>query len=175
MVYLKTIKTSGNWVCPKTGVYKVVCIGGGGAGYGATNGTIARGESGKATSFGSYVSAAGGSCGLDTFGNVKASLYKKGSIWGLNGYNGVSAYGTQAVEAVGVGYGASGGGAGGDLYHAGLPGEITSVILDITEGTSIACTVGEGGKSDGDAANSAVYSYSGKAGAIIVQYLCESM
>ena len=49
MVYCETIEESKTWVCPKGGVWKIICIGGGGAG--AANNTI--GGSGGTTSFGS--------------------------------------------------------------------------------------------------------------------------
>ena len=59
------ITTSGTWTAPITGVYRVTCIGGGGAGGNGGN----TGQGGKAgtqggtTSFGGYVSAAGGHSG----------------------------------------------------------------------------------------------------------------
>ena len=35
MAYLETIESSTTWICPKTGYYQVICVGGGGGGGGA--------------------------------------------------------------------------------------------------------------------------------------------
>ena len=173
MVYMETIEASKTWECPKTGVWKIICVGGGGAGYAFYNeGTNADGASGGTTSFGNYVSANGGICGKDAYSD--AAVKRTGAINGFNGFNGAASYGEQSPEPSGVGYGASGGAVGSNsgIVHAGRPGSVVSKILDLTAGTKVACTVGAGGTGN---QSKATASYSGLDGAIIVQYLGESM
>lgn len=168
MVYCETIEESKPWVCPKSGVWKIICIGGGGAG--AAHNTI--GQSGGTTSFGSILSANGGAVGAETQGINCTDI-------SINGYNGAVGYGTQnTIHHTGFGYGGAGGAAGktGKSY-TGKPGELKSVIVDISEGTSIACTIGSGGEGASlvESGSSYYYAYAGANGAIIVQYLGESM
>ena len=66
MVYCETIETSKTWTCPKSGVWKVICVGGGGAGLSYYNdSTNSIGTAGGTTSFGSILSASGGISGTD--------------------------------------------------------------------------------------------------------------
>lgn len=185
MVYCETIENSKTWTCPKTGIWKIICIGGGGAGMTFMSDTTKEvGTSGGSTSFGSYLSAQGGMSGADINGNKKAVRCLKDYNWsealGINGYNGAAAYGTQSGDFIGVGYGASGGASFKDnntgikYYNAGLPGDVKSVIMGISEGTSIACTIGTGGTVT-TVGTGVIAAYPGKSGAIIVQYLGSEM
>lgn len=168
MVYMETIEESKTWVCPKSGVWKVICIGGGGAGL---CNTIV-GGSGGTTSFGSILSANGGAAASE---NVSTNAYSS------NGYNGAVEYGSSNnMFRTGLGYGASGIGypnvAGSTKIYSGRPGELKSVIIDISEGTSIPCTIGSGGEeANGLVSGAKYYACAGADGAIIVQYLGESM
>ena len=66
MVYCETIEESKTWVCPKSGIWKVICVGGGGAGLSyASESTNYIGTAGGTTSFGSILSASGGMSGAD--------------------------------------------------------------------------------------------------------------
>ena len=62
MQYLHYIEESKSWTCPKSGVWKVICVGGGASGgYYITSSKVATGQhTGGTTSFGSYLSAEGG-------------------------------------------------------------------------------------------------------------------
>ena len=183
MVYCETIETSKTWVCPKTGIWKVICVGGGGAGFtyrGNDENSI--GTAGGTTSFGSILSASGGMSGVDINKN-KAKFFESNYTVrytvGINGYNGAGVYGAETGEYIGSGYGASGGAgaANGSSYshNSGLPGDVKSVITDISEGTSIACTIGAGGTVATISTNPDTIAFPGKSGAIIVQYLGSEM
>ena len=65
---IQYIEASQNWICPKTGSYKVICVGGGG-GNGA----------GSTTSFGTYLSARGGDI---------ATIAESTALLGLGGTGG---------------------------------------------------------------------------------------
>ena len=183
MQYLHYIEESKSWTCPKSGVWKVICIGGGGAGLsyrGDNENSI--GTAGGTTSFGSILSASGGISGVDinkdkiTFSD--SSAYSIRRAMGINGYNGAEAYGATSGEYIGSGYGASGGASykGNEASrHSGLPGDVKSVITDISEGTSIACTIGSGGTVTNNGSNTGTIAFPGKSGAIIVQYLGSEM
>lgn len=181
MVYCETIETSKTWVCPKTGIWKVICVGGGGAGVSYFNdSTNSTGTAGGTTSFGSILSASGGISGID-INKDKIKLYDSDyyirRAMGINGYNGAEAYGATSGEYIGSGYGASGGAgkssSNDTLCHSGLPGDVKSLITDISEGTSIACTIGSGGTVA--TKGTATIAFPGKSGAIIVQYLGSEM
>lgn len=61
MQYLHYIEESKSWTCPKTGVWKVICVGGGASGgYYGKSSMITAQHTGGTTSFGSYLSAQGG-------------------------------------------------------------------------------------------------------------------
>ena len=182
MVYCETIETSKTWTCPKSGVWKVICVGGGGAGLSYyDNNTNSIGTAGGTTSFGSILSASGGISGTDVNKDkikITGSDYSIRYTIGINGYNGAGVYGTESGEYIGSGYGASGG-AGYDgsvqARHSGLPGDVKSVITDISEGTSIACTIGSGGTVTINGSPNSNIAFPGKSGAIIVQYLGSEM
>lgn len=179
MFYSETIRANKTWVCPKTGIYKIICVGGGGSGAVSLNNTADTATSGTAggtTAFGTYLSASGGATGADAY--AKGYISNGGSA--INGYNGASTYGTPNTASVtGCGYGASGAAwtKGTNVFcTGGQPGEVVSGIVDFEAGKQIACTVGAGGV--GTAAGSAGYSlccYPGADGAIMIQYLGESM
>lgn len=192
MTYSETIKASKTWTCPKSGIYKIICIGGGGSGsasLGNTAETATSGTAGGTTSFGTYLSAAGGATGADNYakGYITAAgiaTMGTGTVFNsghsINGYNGASVYGTPNTASVtGCGYGASGAAAakGGSLFvTGGQPGEVVSGIFDIDVGKQVACTVGKGGA--GVTASNTSYNvccYPGADGAIMIQYLGESM
>ena len=183
MVYCETIETSKTWTCPKSGVWKVICVGGGGAGlsyYTDTSNSI--GTAGGTTSFGSILSASGGISGTDVNKDkikMADGNYSIRYVVGINGYNGAGVYGTESGEYIGSGYGASGGAgtpSGSSYSHnSGLPGDVKSVITDISEGTSIACTIGAGGTVATISTIPDTIAFPGKSGAIIVQYLGSEM
>lgn len=174
MVYCETIEESKIWVCPKAGVWKIICIGGGGAGA-ALGATSAFGTDGGTTSFGSYISANGGKNGKEYIGGNNPLLISE-PYAGINGFNGASTYGVSSGNVVGCGYGGSGGATSTNLKYccAGFPGEVKSTIVDIIEDTSIPCTIGTGGASANDNQNQQ-FAFPGKSGAIIVQYLGSEM
>lgn len=182
MVYCETIETSKTWVCPKSGVWKVICVGGGGAGFSYYNeNTYSTGTAGGTTSFGSILSASGGISGVDINKDkiiLSDSNYSIRRAMGINGYNGAGVYGAESGEYIGSGYGASGGAdynGNATSRHSGLPGDVKSVITDISEGTSIACTIGAGGTVTFSGVNKVGIAFPGKSGAIIVQYLGSEM
>lgn len=177
MVYCETIETSKSWTCPKTGVWKVICVGGGGAGVSYNNDSMnSTGTAGGTTSFGSILSASGGISGTGV-NKDKIALAETRYVMGINGYNGAGVYGAESGEYIGSGYGASGGAGhiSEKVRHAGLPGDVKSVITDISEGTSIACTIGSGGTVTTKGNIESTIAWPGKSGAIIVQYLGSEM
>ena len=74
MQYIQYIEESKTWVCPKTGKYKVICVGGGGTGILYTTSTEVANQyiyqNGTPTSFGSYLTANG-----SQINNPKSTLY----------------------------------------------------------------------------------------------------
>lgn len=166
---IQYIEASQEWICPETGSYKVICVGGGGGGYSTSGGT---------TSFGTYLSAKGG---------ISASAYSQFdytimggeggyTVNGVYGGSGAAVYksndgtvccGISAVgnggnaHANGSGYGAGGGSLG---YTFGAKGELKADILTLAKDDVVACTVGTGGKasSNGTAGND---------GVIIIEFL----
>ena len=180
MLYLYYIEESKSWTCPKSGVWKVICVGGGGAGFTYQDKDESSiGTAGGTTSFGSILSAFGGISGADVNKDkigMADSNYSIRYAMGINGYNGAGVYGTESGEYIGSGYGASGGAGNANtntkVHHSGLPGDVKSVITDISEGTSIACTIGSGGTVTNKGISIA---FPGKSGAIIVQYLGSEM
>lgn len=192
MTYSETIKASKTWTCPKSGVYKIICVGGGGSGAASlanTAATAISGTAGGTTAFGTYLSASGGATGADAYvkGYITAAGISQsgGSVFysgnSINGYNGASVYGTpNAASVTGCGYGASGAAAakGGTLFvTGGQPGEVVSGIFDIDVSKQVACTIGKGGSgaSNNENTSSKVCCYPGADGAIMIQYLGESM
>lgn len=192
MVYSETIRANKTWVCPKAGIYKIICVGGGGSGAASlknTSVTATSGTAGGTTAFGTYLSAAGGATGADAYTKgyiTVAGIVAIGSIiytsgHSINGYNGASVYGTPNVASVtGCGYGASGAAVakGSSLFATGgQPGEVVSGIFDIDVGKQVACTVGKGGTgaTASESTTGLVCCYPGADGAIMIQYLGESM
>lgn len=184
--YCETIESSKTWTCPKTGVWKVICIGGGGGGYAYSKRSDteykAQGGSGGSTSFGSYLSAAGGKAGSHNTAingyNITGGSRIMG-VNGTNGYNGASVYGAASNSTTGVGYGASGGAncysENTDRAAPGDTGDIKMCILDLNANATISCTVGAAGTGAAHSTDPGkATAYAGKAGAIIVQYLGSS-
>lgn len=186
MVYCETIESSKTWTCPKTGVWKVICIGGGGAGYGygkiksqTAEYTTAAGTAGGITSFGSYLSASGGKSGTERSYVISQYI----DLNGRNGYNGIVEYGS-IIESrkIGLGYGASGCGYAkyDGTIKLGDIGEVKVAILDISANTQVICTIGKGGEGaekflEGSSTEHAALAFPGSSGAIILQYLGSSM
>lgn len=196
MVYCETIESSKTWTCPKTGVWKVICIGGGGAGYcsGESVGGegVAAGTPGETTSFGTYLSASGGKSGTERLYSIScleatgnSFYYKNRSCY--NGYNGIVEYGSfSESRATGLGYGASGSGNGNfsavykGTIRPGDVGEVKVVILDISANTQVPCTIGKGGEGVEELKKEStgepnLVAFPGSSGAIILQYLGSSM
>lgn len=136
-MYFKVIETSQNWTCPKTGTYLITCVGGG---YGGTT-------NGGTTSFGSYLSAAGGlvtvpvlSTSLSNYGGVGG--YTLDGVYGGAGSNGsatASKNGGIAYTA-GIGYGAGGGSS--SQTPPGDCGALSIETFELTAGQVISCTIG---------------------------------
>lgn len=175
MQYSYWIETSQTWTCPKTGAWKIICVGGGASGGAVAiehfgTATIKRTPfqaTGGTTSFGSYLSAAGGQRGMQ-YTSDPNSVYS-----GYNGYTGVAnnLYGTQlqfsgmnyvSIGFPGVGYGAGGSSKQKNISSSGFTvsnsetsatlygvpgfmGKIKTIITDITQNTNVACTIGKGG------------------------------
>lgn len=178
MKYVEWIKESKTYICPKTGVYKIICVGGGASGgfIGQNGKTI--GSAGSATSFGNILSANGGSV------DFSIPLSTKAITGGQSGYDGVNyasspllyisegsiVIGGNSVAGIetGHGYGAGGGAIGSEVLYktsgssnmsfkifpaSGRCGKMESTIVDLNEGQTVACTIGKGGTknlTDGD-------------------------
>ena len=72
MVYSETIRANKTWVCPKAGIYKIICVGGGGSGAATLKSaaeTVTSGTAGGTTAFGTFISASGGAAGADAYKN----------------------------------------------------------------------------------------------------------
>jgi hypothetical protein len=180
MVYSETIRANKTWVCPKAGIYKIICVGGGGSGAASlktTSDAATSGTAGGTTAFGTYLSASGGVTGADAY--KKGYISNGGSA--INGYNGASVYGTPNTASVtGCGYGASGAvysKPGNVFVSGGQPGEVCSGLFDIEASQQVACTVGKGGTgaTASESTTGLVCCYPGADGAIMIQYLGESM
>lgn len=186
MEHLSYIKTSQTWTCPKSGVYKIIAVGGGSGGAYALSTANASGINGGTTSFGSYVSAAGGQA------IVTADLpLGKGWYGGKGGYNltqyggggecvGTSGYRPPAgngglMGGQGIGYGASGGFYAKETYsnykaYIGNAGDIALAISEFTSGVKVSVTVGGGGSVPA-AADNVSFNLAGRSGVVIVEYL----
>ena len=167
MNYIHYIESTQEWTCPKSGKWKVICVGGGGSGYTEYSSKIYTGNPGGTTSFGTYLSANGGAGGSSAFTNSYSSS-------GINGFDGCVEYRSSSNNTVGIGYGASGGtswtGSSNIKTSAGSPGEIITTVVDIEENSVISCTVGEGGTAVKPGYQD-MHNYAGKAGVIILEYL----
>ena len=167
MQYLHYIEESKSWTCPKTGVWKVICVGGGASGgyYGALSKITAQ-HTGGTTSFGSYLSAQGGAkrCVPNpSNGQISGSFSPSGvgyygMAMGQIGYDGTNCAVTDGGNR---GYGAGGdaciqdftilrkNGTSSDSVNGvnvgGSCGKVKSIVIDIEQGTSVACTIGKGG------------------------------
>lgn len=175
MKYLEWIKESKTYICPKTGIYKIICVGGGSSGCGIyISKNYYLSHDGKTTSFGNFISADGASHNQLTSGF-------KDEVSGQGGYDGIN-YGSSPFGLVntsstnsrlgadsaksfdkgtGHGFGAGGGAISGRFSFSpnasasatdvnltptfGYCGKMESTIIDLTEGQSIPCTVGKGG------------------------------
>ena len=169
MQYIYYLEESQTWVCPKSGRWKVICVGGGSTiahvckQTGCTSGITCNGES---TSFGNYLSVNGGS--ITFFGSPNADTSN-----GIGGYD-LFQYGGSGTDRLGghngtagYGYGAGGGGIRvssckymykSDSWialiaslndHYTVPGEcgdIKTITIDLIINENVVCTVGKGGE-----------------------------
>ena len=175
MQYLHYIEESKSWTCPKSGVWKVICVGGGATACLKSNEAAGYlGFQGGSTSFGTYVSADGGA-----FASGSPQVQRFGGQSGFDGVNygstpmifsdsgGVAGGASLPTYGTGFGHGASGGikltqsvslqittsntTSNNGKYQipfscqAGTCGKIKSAIIDLADSESIACTVGKGG------------------------------
>ena len=104
MQYIQYIEESKTWTCPKSGIWKVICVGGGATACLQSNEAAGYlGFQGGSTSFGAYVSADGG-----IFSNGLPQAYGFG---GQSGFDGINYGSTPVVKytSSGVGYAFSGG------------------------------------------------------------------
>lgn len=135
MQYIQYIEESKLWTCPKTGKYKITCVGGGGTGilytWSAEAVTPYLYKNGGSTSFGKYLTALGSQikdpqCSIFTDTTRHVSSYDNFSsftnIGGYGGYDGVSYGGNpESVLLCGV-YnqfinGSIGGNSGGSTHY----------------------------------------------------------
>ncbi|MCD7730456.1 MAG: hypothetical protein LUI05_03045 [Oscillospiraceae bacterium] len=160
MQYLEMITASKTWECPKTGVYKITCVGGGASGgYTASATEIYAPVSGGITSFGDLVTAAGG--GYDE-GCLNMGSNIDVDYGGMGGYTPYSFGGTGALYNTlgstgnggltgfpGTGYGASGSGYLFSINEVKMPlpspTEMIQGIFTLVAGDSYEVTIGEGG------------------------------
>ncbi len=164
MNYIEYIESSTTWRCPKGGLWKVICVGGGssgGYGYISSTGSIKNSplqSEGKDTSFGEILSAKGGKK-CNTYGH--SSSYS--IITGQHGYD-LFSYGHiltgdhQYFRTSKYEYGA--GGDSNSTYRItnldnkyadahgvpGMSGQIKVTITSLEQDQSITCTIGAGGK-----------------------------
>lgn len=168
MQYLHYIEESKSWTCPKSGIWKVICVGGGASGgYYIMSSKIATVQhTGGTTSFGSYLSAEGGAkrCVPNpSNGQISESFTPSGTgsygmAMGQIGYDGTNCAVTDGGNR---GYGAGGdacvlkfdvlpssGGSRASIKGVnvgGTCGKVKSIIIGIDQGVSVACTIGKGG------------------------------
>ena len=186
MTYCEMITASKTWSCPKAGRWKIICVGGGASGgIGTISGTAetVQQNAGGTTSFGSYLSALGGTKDLHG-GNYDF-------VGGHGGYTGISYGGAGGIQVsktsftspvingglprtTGIGYGAGGGSSisGSDNRPiSGKCGEFKCIELDLTAGQSIACTIGVGGAAIPVSTNINMYATAGNSGVIVVRFI----
>lgn len=185
MTHIEWIESSKTWTCPKSGKYKVICVGGGASGGGkfSSSGTYVSTVAGGTTSFGTILSAAGGASD-----SSNAALSNTSKVSGYGGFTGVSYGGSPSIiyngdtlsvafgagntglpgATAGIGYGAGGGASSAvDIVIPGRAGSIKTTIVDIEAGETITCTIGAGGVGGPGTGQTAT----GAKGVIVVQYL----
>lgn len=169
MQYIQYIESSATWTCPKTGKWKVICVGGGSSGNCSRGGNTYSGHTGEVSSFGTYLTAKGGNYLSDS--STSASALSNGALNGFTGNN--NNYGTIIPAYVGLGYGAASQSSFSNI--GGFPGEIKTTIIDLKENESIPCTIGKGGAIPEyyNSGNPMKSGYAAKDGVIVVQYLGE--
>ena len=185
MTHIEWIESSKTWTCPKSGKYKVICVGGGASGGGkfSSSGTYLPTIAGGTTSFGTILSAAGGASD-----NSNAALSNTSKVSGYGGFTGISyggipsfiysgdtpmftlGTGNAGIAGAGVsnGYGAGGGASSAvNIVIPGRAGSIKTTIVDIEAGEAITCTIGAGGVGGSGTSQTAT----GAKGVIVVQFL----
>lgn len=156
MQYLHYIEESKSWTCPKSGVWKVICVGGGAtACLQATEAAGYLGFQGGATSFGSYVAADGGvfasgslqvqgfggQSGFDGINYGSTAMACKGYSGSNSGYGYAVAGGASLpTYGTGFGYGASGGYKGSDINEIHFVTNYPSSSSGIQGGYSVTVT-----------------------------------
>jgi len=172
------------WTVPE-GVTKVFVSGCGGGGSGGVKETTSAGKNGLAggiSSFGQYLSLAGGHGGLFVTANQLAPPnattggVTAGSIIGLPGINLLShSNGVPSFNpSVGYGYGGYGLGYSSQTPNGGSGGEsIIDYPVDVSEGEVITVTVGKGGLPVSREVNvsTTLISGAGAGGVIIIKYI----
>lgn len=161
MQYIYYLEESQTWVCPKSGRWKVICVGGGSSGtFGYSNGSDdgwMYPVYGESTSFGNYLSAVGGEA-ITAF-----NVYSKPDIAnGIGGYD-LFQYGGAGSDRLGghdgtagYGYGAGGGAKKAKVRYTGSSSGILTIYpvsgecggirtgtFDLNINESIICTVGK--------------------------------
>ena len=168
MKYVEWIKESKTYTCPKAGVYKIICVGGGASGgIIGSNGKMI-GFAGSATSFGGILSADGGTVTTNSIAAIAGGQsgydgvnYASSPLLATTDSNCLIAIGGNSVAGIetGHGYGAGGGASGSTIQYkvggtsnfinmlpaSGRCGKMESTIVDLNEGQIVACTIGNGG------------------------------
>lgn len=148
MKYVEFIEESKTWICPKTGKWKAICVGGGSSGGGSFyDGTILRTflifNQGQPTSFGNFLTADGGFIDCNSIGAV--SLHRGNS---QSEYADKSYYTTNGLDSL-VSY-ACGGEGGYDygITPKGMP-EMLNSENTIIPGSGLGGKLGEPGRGFG--------------------------
>ena len=93
------VKSSQTWTCPKSGTWKIICVGGGSSGgIWSSNLNVIISNKGGITSFGTILSANGGTHENVVVKNISAAR----SVGGFGGYDGVN-YGGVPQTYIGSG------------------------------------------------------------------------
>ena len=132
MQHIYRIKSSQNWICPKSGAWKVICVGGGASGgFVLIEGCTPIQQPGGTTSFGNLLTASGGKVSpiiafpqMETgVTDLKSADRKYISCGGFGGWDGINyggspAYSVSATNKLGGVFSSSGN--GGFLGCAGI-------------------------------------------------------
>lgn len=195
MQYVYQIKSSQTWTCPKSGVYKIITVGGGSCGCYIPSTASVNSINGGTTSFGSFLSAPGGqACPIKLLLTVRQSYGGEGGFdltkFGGTGEIYIQNSGSSSSAAVtsypatanggslgqtGKGYGAGGGFYTATVYqnynaYHGSAGEIGLSVQEIKANTQIPVTIGTGGTPP-TVTGVDIINNAGRAGIVIVEYL----
>ncbi len=163
MNYIDYIESSTTWRCPKSGLWKIICVGGGSSGGYVDNGAVSTKSEpmqseGGATSFGDILTAQGGGKCFGAALISSSSVSTSSIIRGQEGYN-LFSYNKGDNNQVFFLKNRHEYGAGGccrisyelevnvHLRNApGMAGQIKVTITDLEQDQSISCSIGAGGK-----------------------------